>query len=78
MQLRSGTSFAPYDLGHTFRPPFLHKHGISIVNVENLTTLPYSKDDQYFRPFMSEIISLFKYIAQLNIFRDQITNFSIN
>ncbi|TFK61399.1 ATP-dependent protease La [Pluteus cervinus] len=58
---------------------FLHKHDISIVNIENLTTLPYNKDDQYIRAFMSEIVSVFKDIAQLNpLFRDQITNFSIN
>lgn len=58
---------------------FLHKHDVSVVNVENLITLPYNKDDQYIRAFMSEIISVFKDIAQLNpLFRDQITNFSIN
>ncbi|KAH7884238.1 Lon protease C-terminal proteolytic domain-containing protein [Phlebopus sp. FC_14] len=58
---------------------FLHKHAISIVHVENLTTQPYNKDDQYIRAFMSEIVSVFKDIAQLNpLFRDQITNFSIN
>lgn len=58
---------------------FLHKHDISIVNIDNLQTLPYSKDDQYIRAFMSEIVSVFKDIAQLNpLFRDQITNFSIN
>ncbi|KAF9003681.1 Lon protease C-terminal proteolytic domain-containing protein [Cyathus striatus] len=58
---------------------FLHKFPISIVNIENLTTLPYNKDDQYIRAFMSEIVSVFKDIAQLNpLFRDQITNFSIN
>ena len=58
---------------------FLHNHAISIVHVENLTTQPYNKDDQYIRAFMSEIVSVFKDIAQLNpLFRDQITNFSIN
>jgi len=58
---------------------FLHDFDISVVNVENLPTLPYNKDDQYIRAFMSEIISVFKDIAQLNpLFRDQITNFSIN
>ena len=47
--------------------------------MENLVTLPYNKDDQYIRAFMSEIVSVFKDIAQLNpLFRDQITNFSIN
>ena len=58
---------------------FLHDFDISVVNIENLSTLPYNKDDQYIRAFMSEIISVFKDIAQLNpLFRDQITNFSIN
>ncbi|KDQ53174.1 hypothetical protein JAAARDRAFT_137563 [Jaapia argillacea MUCL 33604] len=58
---------------------FLQNYAISIVNVENLVTQPYNKDDQYIRAFMSEIISVFKDIAQLNpLFRDQITNFSIN
>ena len=47
---------------------FLHKHDISIVNVENLITLPYSKDERYTRAFMSEIESVFKDIAQLNPF----------
>ncbi|CCM01511.1 uncharacterized protein FIBRA_03567 [Fibroporia radiculosa] len=58
---------------------FLQNYAISVVNVENLATLPYNKDDQYIRAFMSEIVSVFKDIAQLNpLFRDQITNFSIN
>ena len=58
---------------------FLHNHAISIVEVENLVTQAYNKDDQYIRAFMSEIVSVFKDIAQLNpLFRDQITNFSIN
>ncbi|CAL1717144.1 unnamed protein product [Somion occarium] len=58
---------------------FLHQHNVSIVRVENLVTQPYNKDDQYIRAFMSEIVSVFKDIAQLNpLFRDQITNFSIN
>jgi Lon-like ATP-dependent protease len=57
----------------------LHKHAISIVQVDNLVTVPYNKDDQYIRAFMSEIVTVFKDIAQLNpLFRDQITNFSIN
>ncbi|KAH8112730.1 ATP-dependent protease La [Phellopilus nigrolimitatus] len=58
---------------------FLQDLNISLVNVENLVTQPYNKDDQYIRAFMSEIVSVFKDIAQLNpLFRDQITNFSIN
>ncbi|GLB40756.1 putative ATP-dependent serine protease that mediates the selective degradation of misfolded, unassembled or oxidatively damaged polypeptides as well as certain short-lived regulatory proteins in the mitochondrial matrix [Lyophyllum shimeji] len=58
---------------------FLFEYPVSIVHVENLATQPYNKDDQYIRAFMSEIVSVFKDIAQLNpLFRDQITNFSIN
>jgi Lon-like ATP-dependent protease len=58
---------------------FLHDYAISIVNVDNLATVPYAKDDQHIRAFMSEIVSVFKDIAQLNpLFRDQITNFSVN
>ncbi|KAJ3557609.1 hypothetical protein NM688_g1384 [Phlebia brevispora] len=58
---------------------FLHSYDISIVRVDNLVTQPYNKDDQYIRAFMAEIVSVFKDIAQLNpLFRDQITNFSIN
>ena len=58
---------------------FLATHGISIAHVDNLRTEPYNKDNQYIRAFVSEIVSVFKDIAQLNpLFRDQITNFSIN
>ncbi|KAI0359783.1 ATP-dependent protease La [Trametes cingulata] len=63
----------------TMQTSFLEKYSVSVVNVENLSTLPYNKDDQYIRAFMSEIVSVFKDIAQLNpLFRDQIANFSIN
>lgn len=63
----------------TMQTSFLEKHPVSVVNVENLVTQPYNKDDQYIRAFMSEIVSVFKDIAQLNpLFRDQIANFSIN
>ena len=58
---------------------FLYNHNVSVVSVDNLHTQPYNKDDQYVRAFMSEIVSVFKDIAQLNpLFRDQITNFSIS
>ncbi|KAL5504359.1 PIM1 [Sanghuangporus vaninii] len=71
------------DVARQQAPPvqtaFLQNFDISLVNVENLYTQPYNKDDQYIRAFMSEIVSVFKDIAQLNpLFRDQITTFSIN
>jgi Lon-like ATP-dependent protease len=57
----------------------LYYHTVSVVSVENLVTQLYNKDDQYIRAFMSETVSAFKDITQLNpLFRDQITNFSIN
>ena len=63
----------------TMQTSFLEKYPVSVVNVDNLATQPYNKDDQYIRAFMSEIVSVFKDIAQLNpLFRDQIANFSIN
>ncbi|KAG8882660.1 ATP-dependent Lon protease pim1 [Tulasnella sp. 332] len=58
---------------------FLHDYPISLANVDNLATQPYSKSNQYVRAIMSEIVSVFKDIAQLNpLFRDQITNFTIS
>ncbi|KAH9902698.1 ATP-dependent protease La [Cubamyces lactineus] len=63
----------------TMQTSFLEKYAVSVVNVDNLATQPYNKDDQHIRAFMSEIVSVFKDIAQLNpLFRDQIANFSIN
>src|SRR5882757_10338412 len=78
---RSLVSFAPFQLisQGPVQTVFLHKHDISNFNVESLITLPYSKGDQYIRAFMSETVSMFKDIAQLNpLFRDQITKISIN
>ncbi|TFK99377.1 ATP-dependent protease La [Pterulicium gracile] len=58
---------------------FLFSHPVSIVRVNNLATLPHTKDSPHIRAFMAEIVSVFKDIAQINpLFRDQITNFSIN
>ncbi|KZT01424.1 ATP-dependent protease La [Laetiporus sulphureus 93-53] len=80
----TGEESLPTPPPETTTPPpvqtsFLHNYSVSIVNVENLATQPYNKDDQYIHAFMSEIVSVFKDIAQLNpLFRDQITNFSIN
>jgi Lon-like ATP-dependent protease len=57
---------------------FLHTHAISIVQVDNLATQPYNKDDQRIRVFMSEIVPSSRTSPSLTFFRDQITNFSIN
>lgn len=56
---------------------FLQDHAVSLVNVENLTAQPFDKNNHYIRAVMSEIVSVFKDIAQMNpLFRDQITAFS--
>ncbi|KAG8749452.1 ATP-dependent Lon protease pim1 [Serendipita sp. 396] len=56
---------------------FLHEHDVSLVNVENMASQSYDKNNHYIRAVMSEIVSVFKDIAQMNpLFRDQITAFS--
>ncbi|KAG1717747.1 hypothetical protein EDD22DRAFT_964480 [Suillus occidentalis] len=57
---------------------FLHTHVISIVQVDNLATQPYNEDDQRIRVFMSEIVPSSRTSPSLTLFRDRITNFSIN
>ncbi|KAJ3782810.1 ATP-dependent protease La [Lentinula aff. detonsa] len=58
---------------------FLHSHPVSVVNTVHYPTLPYTKSSQHIRALTAEIVTVFKDIAQLNpLFRDQITNFSIN
>lgn len=63
-----------------YQTAFLHQYEVSLVNVTNLTMEPYErKPNQYTRAIMSELISVFKDIANLNpLFRDQIANFSIS
>ncbi|ORY88801.1 Lon protease C-terminal proteolytic domain-domain-containing protein [Leucosporidium creatinivorum] len=62
-----------------FQTAFLHNHAVSIVNVDNVALEPYDKKSQVARAVASEIISVFKEIAQLNpLFRDQIANFSMS
>lgn len=52
---------------------------ISLTNVSNLELEPYKKDSQVVRAVMSELISVFKDIAQLApIFREQITSFTMS
>ncbi|KAM0788230.1 hypothetical protein ACM66B_001384 [Microbotryomycetes sp. NB124-2] len=65
--------------GNPYQTAFLHKYAVSIVNVDNVPMQPYDKKSQVARAVASEIISVFKEIAQLNpLFRDQIANFSMS
>lgn len=64
-----------------FQTSFLHDYAVSIVRVDNLQLEPYKRGAQseVARAVASEIISVFKEIAQLNpLFRDQIANFSVS
>lgn len=62
-----------------FQTAFLHDYAVSIVNVDNVALEPFDKKSQVARAVASEIISVFKEIAQLNpLFRDQIANFSMS
>ena len=63
-----------------YQTAFLHGYDVSIVNVSNLSMEPYDRrNNQYIKAVMSELISVFKDIANLNpLFRDQIANFSIS
>ncbi|WWD18582.1 ATP-dependent protease La [Kwoniella shandongensis] len=60
---------------------FLHSlvPEISLTNVTNVGLEPYQKDSQVVRAIMSELISVFKEIAQLQpMFREQVTSFAIS
>ncbi|ORZ20678.1 ATP-dependent protease La [Absidia repens] len=52
---------------------------VSLVNVDNLDDLPFSKKSPLVRAVTSELVSVFKDIASLNpLFRDQIASFSMS
>lgn len=58
---------------------FLRKYNVSVVDVENLVEEPHDKKDPIIRAVTSEIVNVFKEIANLNpLFRDQISTFSIS
>ncbi|KAI9714630.1 MAG: ATP-dependent Lon protease pim1 [Candelaria pacifica] len=58
---------------------FLRKYPVSLVNVENLTEDPYDTKSPIIRAVTSEIVNVFKEVANLNpLFRDQISTFSMS
>ncbi|KAI5293052.1 ATP-dependent Lon protease pim1, partial [Ascosphaera atra] len=58
---------------------FLRKLPVSIVNVENLTEESFDKKSPVIRAVTSEIVNVFKDVANLNpLFRDQISTFSMS
>ncbi|KAG5210062.1 Lon protease-like protein, mitochondrial [Trichophyton interdigitale] len=58
---------------------FLRKYPVSIVNVDNLVEEPMDKKSPVIRAVTSEIVNVFKDVANLNpLFRDQISTFSMS
>lgn len=58
---------------------FLKKYNVSIVDVENLQEEPHDKKEPLIRAVTSEIVNVFKEVANLNpLFRDQISTFSMS
>ncbi|KAM5470873.1 ATP-dependent Lon protease pim1 [Microsporum audouinii] len=58
---------------------FLRKYPVSIVNVNNLVEEPIDKKSPVIRAVTSEIVNVFKDVANLNpLFRDQISTFSMS
>lgn len=58
---------------------FLKKYNVSIVSVDNLAEEPYDKKEPVIRAVTSEIVNVFREIANLNpLFRDQISTFSMS
>jgi ATP-dependent Lon protease len=58
---------------------FLKKYNVSIVDVENLMEQPVDKKSPVVRAVTSEIVNVFKEVANLNpLFRDQISTFSMS
>ncbi|KAI9811409.1 MAG: ATP-dependent Lon protease pim1 [Thelocarpon impressellum] len=68
------------DAAHQYEPTsFLKKYPVSLVNVENLTEEPHDKKSPLIRAVTSEIVNVFKEVANLNpLFRDQISTFSMS
>ena len=58
---------------------FLRNYQVSLVNVDNLAEAPFEKKDLTIRALTSEIVNVFREIAQLSsLFRDQISTFSMS
>ena len=58
---------------------FLRKYPVSLVTVENLTEEAHDKKSPIIRAVTSEIVNVFKEVANLNpLFRDQISTFSVS
>ena len=67
------TDSAPYE-----PTAFLRDFPVSLVNVNNMIEQPYDKNSPVLRAVTSEIVSVFREVANLNhLFRDQISTFTL-
>ncbi|KAK6340765.1 ATP-dependent Lon protease pim1 [Orbilia brochopaga] len=63
----------------SYATAFLQKFNVSLVDVENLTELPHDRKSPIIKAVTSEIVSVFKDIANMNpLFRDQISTFQMS
>ncbi len=57
---------------------FLRDYAVSVVDVDNISEEKYDKKSPVLRAVTSEIVSVFREVAQLNhLFRDQISTFTL-
>lgn len=74
-----GVEQPPKELQHYEPTAFLKKYAVSLVNVDNLVEEAYDKKSPVIRAVTSEIVNVFKEVANLNpLFRDQISTFSMS
>lgn len=72
-------SSTPNFAHNPYATAFLKKYKVSIVDVDNLVEQSYDKKSPVIRAVTSEIVNVFKEIANLNpLFRDQISTFSMS
>lgn len=75
----SGVEQQSKEIQHYEPTSFLRKYAVSLVNVDNLAEEPYDKKSPIIRAVTSEIVNVFKEVANLNpLFRDQISTFSMS
>ena len=71
---QKSTEIQPYE-----PTSFLQKYAVSLVDVENMTEELHDKKSPLIKAVTSELVNVFKDIAQLNhLFRDQISTFSVS
>ena len=72
-QPSQSTDIQPYE-----PTSFLRDYPISLVNVDNMLEEKYDKKSPVLRAVTSELVSVFREVAQLNhLFRDQISTFTL-